>query len=190
MVTGGHSRGSNLRALHDYINADNLPIEIVAVVNNHRHAPVWDLCAERGLNCVFISTKDMTSFEAKLIDLCLLHQPHAILLAGFLRLLSVKLISSVPCGILNIHPALIPMYCGAGMYGMKVHEAVLAAGESVSGATVHLVDPIYDHGRIIRQEEVDVSDCQTPDEIAAKVLAVEHRLYGAALHDYLKETYP
>lgn len=75
------------------------------------------------------------------------------------------------------------------MYGMKVHEAVFAAQERVSGATVHIVDPIYDHGRVIRQEKVDISACLSPEEIAAKVLAVEHQLYGAALWDYLMETH-
>jgi phosphoribosylglycinamide formyltransferase 1 len=190
VITGGHSRGSNLRALDAFFREMKLPVKIVAVVNNHRHTPVWEFCAKQGINCVFISTRNMQSFEDNLLKLCDHKQPHAIVLAGFLKLLSERLISAVPCDILNIHPALIPKYCGAGMYGMKVHEAVLASGEKVSGATVHLVDPVYDHGRILKQEIVDVSDCDKAVEIATRVLAVEHSIYGATLWEYLRERYP
>ena len=83
--------------------------------------------------------------------------------------------------ILNIHPALLPKFGGQGMYGMRVHEAVLAAGERESGATVHLVDEEYDHGRILAQEKVPVKAEDTPETLQKRVLAVEHQLYAATL---------
>ena len=83
--------------------------------------------------------------------------------------------------ILNIHPALLPNFGGRGMYGMRVHEAVLAAGENESGATVHLIDGEYDHGPVLAQEKVPVCDGDTPEQLQARVLEVEHRLYVATL---------
>ena len=83
--------------------------------------------------------------------------------------------------ILNIHPALLPKFGGQGMYGMRVHEAVLAAGERESGATVHLVDEEYDHGRVLAQEKVPVKAGDTPETLQKRVLAVEHRIYATTL---------
>jgi phosphoribosylglycinamide formyltransferase-1 len=84
--------------------------------------------------------------------------------------------------IVNIHPALLPKFGGAGMYGRRVHEAVIAAGETESGATVHQVDDAYDRGAIIAQESVPVEPGDTPDSLAARVLTAEHRLYPRTLH--------
>ena len=92
-----------------------------------------------------------------------------------------RVLASYEGRILNIHPALLPKFGGQGMYGMRVHEAVLAAGERESGATVHLVDEEYDHGRVLAQEKVPVKAEDTPETLQKRVLAVEHRLYAATL---------
>jgi len=104
-----------------------------------------------------------------------------IALAGYLRLIPPAVIKRYPGRILNIHPALLPKFGGKGMYGLHVHRAVIEAGEKVSGATVHYVDEKYDQGRIVAQREVPVLPADTPETLAARVLAVEHEIFPAAL---------
>ena len=104
----------------------------------------------------------------------------AILLAGYLRLVPSAVVSSYPRRILNIHPALLPSFGGKGMYGRRVHESVLASGARISGPTVHFVDERYDEGTILAQWPVPVLPGDTPESLAARVLAVEHRLYPLA----------
>jgi phosphoribosylglycinamide formyltransferase-1 len=104
-----------------------------------------------------------------------------IALAGYMKRVPSKVIERFRNRILNIHPALLPKFGGTGMYGIHVHEAVLAAGEKVSGATVHIVDEEYDHGAIVVQKTVEVSANDTPETLAAKVLKIEHEIYPQAL---------
>lgn len=120
-----------------------------------------------------------------MLELCRQERIELIALAGFMKLLSPAFLDRTGIPVLNIHPALLPKYGGQGMYGIRVHEAVFDAGERFSGATVHLVDPIYDHGEIIAQEQVDISDCHSPEAIAAKVLEIEHGIYARAIYDFL-----
>ena len=109
------------------------------------------------------------------------HGVEVICLAGYMKKLGAEVLTAYEGRILNIHPALLPKFGGQGMYGMRVHEAVLAAGEQESGATVHLVDEEYDHGRVLAQEKVPVKAEDTPETLQKRVLAVEHRLYAATL---------
>ena len=99
-----------------------------------------------------------------------------IVLAGYMKVLSPEIIENYRNRIINIHPSLIPKYCGKGFYGMRVHQAVIAGGEKESGATVHYVDEGVDTGRIILQEKVPVLPGDTPEELAARVLVTEHRI--------------
>lgn len=101
-------------------------------------------------------------------------------LAGFLRLIPEEVVQALPRRILNVHPALLPAFGGQGMYGIRVHQAVLASGASVSGPTVHYVDERYDEGTILAQWPVPVEPGDTPESLAARVLEAEHRLYPAA----------
>ena len=98
-----------------------------------------------------------------------------------MKKLGAEVLAAYEGRILNIHPSLLPKFGGQGMYGMRVHEAVLAAGERESGATVHLVDEEYDHGRVLAQEKVPVKVEDTPEALQKRVLAAEHRLYAATL---------
>ncbi|HOQ80442.1 MAG TPA: formyltransferase family protein, partial [Candidatus Cloacimonadota bacterium] len=106
-------------------------------------------------------------------------------LAGFMRKLSEQFLDTINTPLINIHPALLPKYGGKGMYGSNVHNAVFTAGEKISGATVHYVNKNYDEGDIIMQQSVDITDCQSPEEIGKKVLAIEHQIYGAAIEKIL-----
>jgi phosphoribosylglycinamide formyltransferase-1 len=108
-------------------------------------------------------------------------------LAGFLLKLEPNLIRRFPGRILNIHPSLLPKFGGVGMYGHRVHEAVLAAGEKISGCTVHVVDEEFDHGPVFSQATVPVFPGDTPEILAARVLIEEHRLYPAALRDFVRQ---
>ncbi|MGI6198775.1 MAG: phosphoribosylglycinamide formyltransferase [Candidatus Cloacimonadaceae bacterium] len=186
VLTGGRGRGSNLRAIHQHFKELGFPASVALVIGDRRQTPVCELCQELKLPFVYVSSKDMQSYEAEVIKLINEHQIELIALAGFLKLLSADFLSRVQVPVLNIHPSLLPKYGGDKMYGMRVHEAVLAAGDKESGATVHEVSPIYDAGRIIKQKSVDISDCINSEEIAQKVLKIEHQIYAEAILQYLK----
>jgi phosphoribosylglycinamide formyltransferase 1 len=109
------------------------------------------------------------------------HRTDLVVLAGYLKLVPAPVIARFRDRILNIHPALLPAFGGKGMYGLRVHEAVLASGARESGATVHLVDEAYDRGAVLGQARVPVLPDDTPDRLAARVLEVEHRLLPAAV---------
>ena len=108
-----------------------------------------------------------------------------VLLAGFTRLLPVEVLRAFPRRVLNIHPSLLPRHGGQGMYGLRVHEAVIASGEAESGCTVHRVSERYDEGEIILQARCPVSPDDTPETLAARVLALEHRTYPEAIRTLL-----
>jgi formyltetrahydrofolate-dependent phosphoribosylglycinamide formyltransferase len=110
-----------------------------------------------------------------------------IILAGFLWKVPVSLIRAYPNKIVNIHPALLPKYGGKGMYGDKVHQAIIAAGEKESGITIHYVDELYDHGSIIFQANCDINENDTPDSLAKKVHSLEHRHYPEVIEGLLKD---
>ncbi|HPF09562.1 MAG TPA: formyltransferase family protein, partial [Candidatus Cloacimonadota bacterium] len=184
-LSSGYSRGSNLLAIHHYFADAKLPVCIQNAIFSSTKAPAILACEAEGIPATVIPAKDMTFFEYAVLKIIRDQQIELVALCGFMKLLSQEFINTCGIPILNIHPALLPRYGGAGMYGSNVHEAVFAAGEKRSGATIHLVDPIYDHGRIIAQRSIDISDCASPDEIAQKVLSMEHYLYPRAIERYL-----
>ena len=181
----GLSRGSNLCALHNYFTQNKLPIEVALVIFTRKDAPAVQLAEEKGLNYHIISTRNMQLFEQQAINLCQQHNIELIALAGFLKQLSENFIEDVQVPILNIHPALLPQYGGKGMYGMAVHKAVFASCDKFSGVTIHLVNSQYDKGKIVAQQKVDISSCKSPEEIAEKVLEIEHKLYASAICQFL-----
>ncbi|PKN73023.1 MAG: tRNA (N(6)-L-threonylcarbamoyladenosine(37)-C(2))-methylthiotransferase MtaB [Candidatus Cloacimonetes bacterium HGW-Cloacimonetes-3] len=185
VLSSGHSRGSNLAAMHGYWQMHRLPVEIALAVFTRSDSPAFNLAQELGIPSVVVSTRNMPAFEAEVLRLCKAEGIVLIALAGFLKQLSNEFINSIGIPILNIHPALLPKYGGRGMFGMAVHNAVHEAGEKLSGATVHQVDPLYDHGSIVAQNRVDVTECPTPEAIASKVLTVEHQLYAPSIYQFL-----
>ena len=113
-----------------------------------------------------------------------------IVLAGFLWKIPIALTDAFKGRILNIHPALLPKYGGKGMYGKHVHEAVIASGDQSSGITIHLVDDVYDHGQIIFQTKVDISEGDTPETLAGKVHILEHRYFPSVIEKYIENKNP
>ena len=164
LVSGG---GTNLQALLDAQAAGLLPHgEIALVVSSTR-------AANAGVPAETVSPKrcgGQAAFESALSDLLAAHEIDLIVLAGFLTILSADFTARWPSRILNVHPSLIPAFCGKGMYGLKVHEAALAKGVKVTGATVHFVNEIPDGGEILLQKAVEVLPDDTPETLQRRVM--------------------
>ncbi len=168
-------RGSNLQAILEYRQKIKR-IEIEAVVSDKINCPAFEIARQNLIPVLSVGTKEgCISYEQLLKKLEQLGIEF-IVLAGFLKLVPSDFVKRFENNIINIHPALLPSFGGKGMYGMNVHEAVFKSSAKVSGATVHLVDPDYDTGKIVAQQCVDISDVKSPEEIAARVLEVEHRI--------------
>ena len=177
----GSGRGSNFLAILAAIAKGGIPgARVVCVISNNSSAGILQAAREHSLPAYHLSQTHYGTEEAfveRLQGVLDTHEANLIALAGYMKLLPSQLIARFHHRIVNIHPALLPKFGGKGMYGRHVHEAVLAAGVAESGATVHLVDEVYDHGPILLQRRVPVLPGDTPDILAARVLAVEHELY-------------
>ena len=171
MVSGG---GTNLQALLDAQSAGKLPSgEIVLVIASNSKAYALERAKKAGVPGYAVSKKELGSqdaFEASISKLLEEYRINLIILAGFLSILSEKFTSQWPRRILNIHPSLIPSFCGQGMYGLKVHEAALAKGVKVTGATVHFVNEIPDGGEILLQKAVDILPGDTAEVLQRRVM--------------------
>ncbi|MEQ9399129.1 MAG: phosphoribosylglycinamide formyltransferase [Longimicrobiales bacterium] len=170
--------GSNLQSLLDHQSTDP-PWRIGLVVSNREDAGALDRARSAGVPVAVIATKGQAEDEvaARTVAVLEAHGVDVIFLAGYLKLLPAAVVASFRHRILNVHPALLPAFGGKGMYGMNVHRAVLESGARISGPTVHLADEVYDQGRILAQWPVPVRNGDTPEDLAARVLAAEHRLY-------------
>ncbi|HOI30803.1 MAG TPA: phosphoribosylglycinamide formyltransferase [Melioribacteraceae bacterium] len=169
-------RGSNLKSVFNKVPKEKL--RICAVVSDKQDSAALGFAVDNKIQVYLVSEKIkegfvdynflLNEFKKTSIDL--------IVLAGFLKKIPDSFVDSFENRIINIHPALLPNYGGKGMYGLNVHKAVFENNETVSGATVHFVDKIYDNGKIISREKIDISDCKNPVEIAERVLKIEHEL--------------
>ena len=170
-VSGG---GTNLQAVMDAIDAGKITnAQIVRVISNNKGAYALERAKSKGIDAVAVSPKDYEDRE--LFNEAFLHcvddaEPDLIVLAGFLVVLPPMMIKKYEGHIINIHPALIPSFCGKGYYGLKVHEAVLARGVKITGATVHFVDEGTDTGPIILQKAVEVLPDDTPKVLQQRVM--------------------
>ena len=171
LVSGG---GTNLQALIDAKSAGNLPHgEIVAVIASNPEAYALERAKKAGIPGYVVSRKELGSqaaFEDGITALLRKHDVDLIILAGFLSILSADFTRQWPRRIINVHPALIPSFCGKGMYGLKVHEAALAKGVKVTGATVHFVNEVPDGGEILLQKAVDILPDDTPEILQRRVM--------------------
>jgi len=170
-------RGSNLEALLDALG-DGREARVVLVLSNRADAPALERARSRGIATAVLA--DHRS-APEWLDLLERHGADLLVLAGYLKLVPPGVISRHRGRVLNVHPALLPAFGGPGMYGHRVHEAVLASGAGESGCTVHLVDEEYDRGAILGQRRVPVLPGDTPDTLAARVLREEHRILPAAV---------
>jgi formyltetrahydrofolate-dependent phosphoribosylglycinamide formyltransferase len=170
-------RGSNLQALLEAL-VPGAPAEVVLVLSNRVEAGGLKHARERGIPAeVLRDSADAADWLERLER----HRVELLVLAGFLKLVPAAVIAAYRDRIINIHPALLPAFGGPGMYGERVHRAVLESGAAMSGATVHLVDEMYDRGRILAQSRVAVHPGDTPATLAHRVLEAEHRLLPAAV---------
>jgi phosphoribosylglycinamide formyltransferase-1 len=180
-------RGTNLQAIIDAIERGELCAEIAVVISNVKDAYALERARKHNIPGVIINHKEFTSrqaFEDALIKELEKFKVDLVCLAGFMRILSPYFINRYKHRILNIHPALLPV--AKGLYGEKVHKAVLDSGAKFSGCTVHFVTEDVDGGPIILQRVVPVKDNDTPETLAARVLEEEHRAYPEALKLFLE----
>jgi len=172
--------GSNFQAIADACLDDSLPATVACCIASRPGIGVIDRASRMGI-AVHILPSETENWSENVLQLLDSHGIDLIVLAGFMRKLPVSIIDLFRDRILNIHPALLPDFGGKGMYGMNVHKAVIASGAKTSGATVHLVDEDYDTGAIVLQESVPVLKGDSPADLAARVLSVEHSLYPRAI---------
>ncbi len=182
--------GTNLQSLIDNCADELFPAEIVCVVSSKMKAYGLERARQHSITAVCLRRKDFDTddrFVQAMLDFLHEHRIEMICLAGYLKLIPGRVVERFRGRILNIHPALLPRFGGDGMYGMRVHEAVLASGETESGPTVHLVDEIYDHGNIVMQAKVPVMPDDTPESLQKRVLEAEHELYPLALKQFAEK---
>jgi phosphoribosylglycinamide formyltransferase 1 len=174
-------RGSNLRALHEYLaHAERDTLATLALVlSDHADAGALSFARSHDIACAAIDGGTLGG--DRLLAQLRSHRIDLVVLAGYMRLIPEVVVRAYRGRIVNVHPALLPSFGGRGMYGTRVHAAVIAAGARVSGATVHFVDERYDQGAIIAQWPVPVLSGDTPQELAARVLRIEHALYPPAI---------
>lgn len=174
-VSGG---GTDLQSIIDACEAGKINGQIRLVISNRKKAYGLERARLHGIQAEWIKDEDeiLKRFEEEKIDV--------VVLAGYLAIVGDKLLEQYKNHIINIHPSLIPSFCGPGFYGMHVHEAVFKRGVKVSGATVHFVTGEVDGGPIILQRAVDISDLETPEDIQARVLEIEHEILPEAVALY------
>ena len=175
LVSGG---GTNLQSIIDAVEAGRINGQIKLVISNKEGAYGLERAKNHNIRAVF--EKD----EQAIIDIMKESQIDLVVLAGFLKILGPNFTKEFENRIINIHPSLIPSFCGKGYYGLRVHEAAVEYGVKVSGATVHFVDENADTGPIIRQETVEVLPEDSPQDLQQRVLKIEHRILSQVVADY------
>lgn len=184
VMVSGQGRGSNMQAIIDGCKSGKINGEVALVIGVKDDAPAMERARDQGVPNLAISPKAFDSAEAyddAVFSALQSNSIDLICLAGYMRVLGQKIIDAWRDRIMNVHPALIPSFCGKGMYGHHVHEAVIARGVKFTGVTVHFVDEDYDTGPIILQAVVGVDSDDTPDSVASKVLVQEHKAYTEAI---------
>lgn len=176
LISGG---GSNLQALIDAIKEKEINAEILAVFSNKKDAYGLKRAEVNGIETGIIHN------DYSLIDA---YNPDGIILAGYLKIIPKEFVDKYKNKIINIHPSLIPSFCGKGYYGSKVHEAVLNYGVKISGATTHFVSSIPDEGPVIMQKVVEVKVDDTVDSLSSRVLEVEHEIIKETVKLYCEDS--
>lgn len=177
-------RGSNFQSILDAVDRGDLRLQVVLCLSDRSNAGALDRAEQHGVPTAVIDPRSFESEEAHAAAMAGALEEHGanfIALAGYMWKIPTAITTAFSGRMVNIHPALLPAFGGKGMYGRRVHEAVIAYGVHWTGVTVHVVDEEYDSGPIVLQEPVPVLPGDTADDVAARVLAVEHRIYPAAL---------
>lgn len=177
LASGG---GTNLQAIIDACERGELDARVVLVISNNSAAGALERARKHGIPDLHLSGRQFATqeeFDARLLEVLSEYNVDMVILAGYMKLLSPTVVKAYRHRMLNIHPALLPCFGGKGMYGIRVHQAVIDSGAKVSGVSVHIVDEQYDHGPIVAQRTVPVLDDDTPESLAQRVLVQEHKIY-------------
>ena len=177
--------GTNLQAIIDSCRSGAIDAKVRVVISNNSRSLALERARSATIPASHLSGSthpDPDDLDEAIADTLRRHGVQVVALAGYMKMLGPRTLVAYRNRILNVHPALLPKFGGHGMYGERVHAAVLASGDSVSGVTVHLVDEKYDHGPVVAQAEVPVLPGDTPDTLAARVLEQEHILYPRTIH--------
>lgn len=167
LISGG---GTNLQAIIDGTLDGSINGKVKVVISNKENVYGLERARQNNINAIFETD------EEKIIEFLKAHNIDLVVLAGYLKIISLKFVNEFKDKIINIHPALIPSFCGRGYYGIKIHQGVLDYGVKVTGATVHFVDEGADTGAIIMQESVEVKDDDNASSLAKRVLEIEHKI--------------
>lgn len=176
--------GTNMYSIAKKCLRGDLPATVSVVISSRENAAALEKARSLGIPTYVVRRRDFqsqTEYEDKMITILRAHNVDLVVLAGFLNILSPHFIDAFRWRIINVHPSLIPAFCGPGYYGMKVHEAVIQYGVKITGVTVHFVDESVDGGPIILQRPVEVDDDDTPETLAEKVKQVEHEALPEAI---------
>jgi phosphoribosylglycinamide formyltransferase-1 len=176
--------GSNMQAIIDACKSGKLQASPAVVISNNSNSGAIGRAKTEGVPYYYLSGKTHPGpgeLDDAILDAFLRHSVDIVVLAGYMKKLGPKILTHFRGRILNVHPALLPKFGGEGMFGIHVHEAVIAAGEKESGVTIHFVDEQYDTGAILAQTRVPVMPDDTPETLAARVLEQEHILYAETL---------
>lgn len=177
-----------MQAIIDSIKSDRLDAKPAVVISNNSDSIAIQRAIKEGIPWYHLSSKthpDPNQLDGTILEVLEKYETDLVILAGYMKKIGDKTLDAFRGQILNIHPALLPKFGGKGMFGKKVHQAVIAAGEKESGATVHLVDGQYDHGPVLAQKKVPVLEDDTADSLAERVLKVEHQLYSETIADII-----
>lgn len=184
LISGG---GSNLQSIIDNVEEGNIEGRVELVISNKKDAYGLERARKHNIEAIYVNRKDFQGeedYNLHLIEILRERGIGLVVLAGYLRVLSGDFIQAFKNKIINIHPSLIPSFCGRGYYGEKVHEAVIAYGVKLTGATVHFVDEGTDTGPIIMQEAVRVYEDDRVEDLQKRVLEKEHELLVAAVRNF------
>lgn len=176
--------GSNVRNIINYFK-DNIDVVVDCVIANRKEAGALDHAINAGLDHFVFYKADFN--DGEVLNLLQKRGVTHIVLAGFLLKIPDNIIQAYPQHIINVHPSLLPKYGGAGMYGLNVHKAVVAAGEPKSGITIHLVNEVYDDGEILAQFDVALDMYDNPEKVAEKVQALEQAHFPQTIEKYLNK---
>ena len=172
--------GSIMQALIDACRSGRLRAKPVVVVSNNKESGALARARKANIPAFHLSgatRPDPAALDQEIAETLLKHDADLVALAGYMKKIGPAMLAAFPARIINIHPGLLPEFGGRGMYGKRVHEAVIASGAPETGATIHLVDEIYDHGPILGQRAIPVRQGETADSLAPRVAEVERRLY-------------
>ena len=186
--------GSNaaviIKNLSTFIGSNK--VSIALILTNNENAGVINIAKTNNIPFVVMDFKsvDLQNISSSYLTILAQYNIDFIVLAGYLKKIPVELVQEFPQKIVNIHPALLPAYGGKGMYGMRVHEAVIAAKEKKSGITIHYVDEVYDHGKIIFQATCNLEEGETVETLAKKINVLEHKHYSEEISKILLSQIP